>query len=73
MTMNTKQVGQTDIKVTALSFGGASIGNLGGVVSDADATAVLDHAWAAGIRYFDTAPLATRERDGRGRHGPRRQ
>ena len=56
MTMKTKQVGSTDLEVTELSFGGASIGNLGGIVTDADATAVLDHAWAAGIRYFDTAP-----------------
>jgi D-threo-aldose 1-dehydrogenase len=56
MRMTTKQVGQTGLKVTELSFGGASIGNLGGIVTDTDATAVLDHAWAAGIRYFDTAP-----------------
>lgn len=56
MTMKTKQVGSTDLEVTELSFGGASIGNLGGIVTDADAMAVLDHAWAAGMRYFDTAP-----------------
>lgn len=56
MIMELRRVGSTDVSVTKLSFGGASIGNLGGVVSDADAIAVLDHAWKAGIRYFDTAP-----------------
>ncbi len=52
----TNRVGKTDISVTSLSLGGASLGNLGGVVSDKDVTAVLEHAWSAGIRYFDTAP-----------------
>ena len=56
MNIITKPVGQTDVSVTSLSFGCASIGNLGGVVRDADATAVMQHAWDAGIRYFDTAP-----------------
>ncbi|WP_116131027.1 aldo/keto reductase [Tropicimonas sp. IMCC34043] len=54
--MKRNRIGQTDVHVTALSFGGASIGNLGGVVSEDDARAVLQHAWDAGIRYFDTAP-----------------
>lgn len=52
----TNRVGQTDLRVTKLSFGASSIGNLGQVVSDAAATAVLEHAWRSGIRYFDTAP-----------------
>jgi D-threo-aldose 1-dehydrogenase len=56
MTLQNKQVGKTGVSVTSLSLGGASLGNLGGVVSDEDAIAVLDHAWSAGIRYFDTAP-----------------
>lgn len=56
MHFDKRQVGKTDVSVTSLSFGGASIGNLGGVVRDADAAAVLDYAWQAGIRYFDTAP-----------------
>ncbi|WP_245625520.1 aldo/keto reductase [Ahrensia marina] len=56
MKIETKPVGKTGISVTSLSFGGASIGNLGGIVSDDDASAVLDYAWQSGIRYFDTAP-----------------
>ncbi|MFZ3585075.1 aldo/keto reductase [Loktanella sp. DJP18] len=54
--MKRNRIGQTDVKVTALSLGGASLGNLGSVISDDDARAVMQHAWTAGIRYFDTAP-----------------
>lgn len=50
------QVGTTDVSVTSLSFGCSSIGNMGRVVEDDAVTAVLDHAWTSGIRYFDTAP-----------------
>jgi D-threo-aldose 1-dehydrogenase len=60
-----------------LGFGGANIGNLFAAMSDEQARAVLEAAWDAGIRYFDTAPhyglglserrlgafLATRPRD----------
>lgn len=56
MTFATRRVGQTDLRVTAVSLGGASLGNLGYEVSDADAVAVMEHAWSQGIRYFDTAP-----------------
>jgi D-threo-aldose 1-dehydrogenase len=43
--------------VTGLGLGCAPIGNLFSGVSDADASATVDAAWDAGIRYFDTAPL----------------
>ncbi|MEE2945760.1 MAG: aldo/keto reductase [Pseudomonadota bacterium] len=56
MNMEVRKVGQTDLSVTSLSFGASSIGNMGQVVSDQAATDVLEHAWKAGIRYFDTAP-----------------
>ena len=39
-----------------LGFGAASIGNLYRAQSDADADAVVEAAWQAGMRYFDTAP-----------------
>ncbi|TPW27415.1 aldo/keto reductase [Pararhizobium mangrovi] len=54
--MKTNRIGRTDIEVTDVSFGGASIGNLYREVDDDDAHAVLQTAWDAGIRYFDTAP-----------------
>jgi D-threo-aldose 1-dehydrogenase len=39
-----------------LGMGGAPLGNLFEVVSEADAQASLQAAWHAGIRHFDTAP-----------------
>jgi D-threo-aldose 1-dehydrogenase len=45
------------VRVTRLGFGSAEIGGLYRPVGDADALAVLHHAWESGIRYFDTAPL----------------
>jgi D-threo-aldose 1-dehydrogenase len=45
------------IKFTELGFGAAPLGNLFRPMTNADAQAVLDAAWTAGIRYFDTAPL----------------
>ncbi|WP_323768948.1 aldo/keto reductase [Marinovum sp.] len=54
--MKWKQVGTTEARVTEVSFGTASIGNLYREVDDAGAAEVLDAAWAGGLRYFDTAP-----------------
>lgn len=60
--METRPIGRTGLKVTSVSFGCASIGNLYRRVSDADARTVLDLAWQNGIRYFDTAPFYGRGR-----------
>ncbi len=54
--MRLNRIGNTDVRVTELSFGCASIGNLYRATTDDDAQNVLQHAWDAGIRYFDTAP-----------------
>lgn len=54
--MKTNPIGRTGIRVTAISFGCASIGNLYRPVTDDAAQTVLQAAWDAGIRYFDTAP-----------------
>lgn len=54
--MKTRRIGKSRVEVTEVSFGCASIGNLYREVSDEDAQAVLQTAWVAGIRYFDTAP-----------------
>ncbi len=40
----------------ALGYGAANVGNLFRPLSDEEAWAVLEAAWDAGIRYFDTAP-----------------
>jgi D-threo-aldose 1-dehydrogenase len=39
-----------------LAFGAAPLGNLFAELSEDDAFAVLEDAWAAGVRSFDTAP-----------------
>jgi D-threo-aldose 1-dehydrogenase len=44
------------VEVTELGFGAAPIGNLYREVSAAEARDAVDAAWAAGVRYFDTAP-----------------
>jgi D-threo-aldose 1-dehydrogenase len=42
--------------LTELGFGAAQLGNLSRETSDEDADGAVEAAWAAGIRYFDTAP-----------------
>ncbi|WP_327233146.1 aldo/keto reductase [Streptomyces sp. NBC_01317] len=49
-------LGHSAVQVTGLSFGAAGIGNLYSPVEPDQATAAVDAAWDAGIRYFDTAP-----------------
>ncbi|WP_405652379.1 aldo/keto reductase [Streptomyces sp. RK9] len=51
-----RTLGRSGVKVSALSFGGAGIGNLYSPVSDDDAACAIGSAWDAGLRYFDTAP-----------------
>ncbi|HEY0649720.1 aldo/keto reductase [Phenylobacterium sp.] len=47
----------TPLPFTRLGFGGAPLGNLGEVLDEARAEAVVEAAWDTGLRYFDTAPL----------------
>lgn len=42
---------------TELGFGTAPLGNLYRAITDDEAQAILNRAWDAGVRYFDTAPL----------------
>jgi D-threo-aldose 1-dehydrogenase len=49
-------LGHSPVFVTELSLGGGAIGNLFSEVTDQDARAAVDAAWAGGIRTFDTAP-----------------
>lgn len=50
------RLGHSAVAVTRLSLGAAAIGNLFTPVTDEAATATVDAAWDAGVRYFDTAP-----------------
>jgi D-threo-aldose 1-dehydrogenase len=45
------------IELPRVGLGGGPLGNYLHPISDAQAQAVLDTAWDAGIRYFDTAPF----------------
>jgi D-threo-aldose 1-dehydrogenase len=51
-----RQIGKTNVKVSAVSLGCSGIANLYVEVSEQNATALLDYAWQRGIRYFDAAP-----------------
>jgi D-threo-aldose 1-dehydrogenase len=51
------RIGTTDVEITRLGFGSASIGGLFGSVDDGAASRTVDRAWDLGIRYFDVAPL----------------
>jgi D-threo-aldose 1-dehydrogenase len=42
--------------VTSLGLGCAQLGNLYVEVSDGQAASIVDAAWAAGVRFYDTAP-----------------
>jgi len=50
-------LGRTAVQVTRLGLGCAPLGNLYRPITDAAARATVDAAWAAGLRWFDTAPL----------------
>ena len=50
------RIGRTDVEVTRLGFGSASIGGLFRAVNDDQAIATVEHAWDLGIRSFDVAP-----------------
>lgn len=51
------RLGDGGIRFSRLGFGAAPIGNLYRAVPDDEARAVLEAAWATGVRYYDTAPL----------------
>ncbi|GCE02422.1 oxidoreductase [Embleya hyalina] len=56
MVVKWRVVGGTDVLVSEVGLGAAPLGNLGSPIDDETAGAIVDAAWRAGIRYFDTAP-----------------
>ncbi|MER5641413.1 aldo/keto reductase [Kitasatospora sp. NPDC002227] len=54
--MRRTPLGRSSTAVTRLSLGAAALGNLFTPVSDEDAAAAVEAAWACGVRSFDTAP-----------------
>ncbi len=53
----TRPVGRTALDLTVLGFGCGPLGNMFERIPEDRATATLDAAYAAGMRYFDVAPL----------------
>ncbi|MFJ9380903.1 aldo/keto reductase [Streptomyces sp. NPDC101455] len=51
-----RNIANTLVDVTGLGFGASVIANLYRVTPVEDASAAVEAAWDAGIRYFDTAP-----------------
>jgi D-threo-aldose 1-dehydrogenase len=56
-TLTSRPLGRTGLTLTELGFGGAPLGNLFAPVTDTAARRAVQVAFAAGVRYFDTAPL----------------
>jgi D-threo-aldose 1-dehydrogenase len=51
-----RQIGTTSLHVTQLGLGGASLGDMRETIAEAQASATIEAAYAAGIGYFDTSP-----------------
>ena len=51
-----RQIGHTGLHVTELGLGCATLGGRQIAVARAAAEEIVDAAWAAGVRYVDTAP-----------------
>lgn len=54
--MRRNRLGNSDVQVTELGFGGGPLGGLFAPLDDETAGEALEAAWASGIRYFDTSP-----------------
>lgn len=52
-----RQFGRVDLQVTAFSFGTAPLGNIFRPIPEAEAQGMLEAAWDAGVRFYDTAPM----------------
>ncbi|MEU9671557.1 aldo/keto reductase [Streptomyces bobili] len=74
--MRKQRISHTAVELTELGFGASGLGNLYRTTPAEDATAAVEAAWEAGIRYFDTAPhyglgLSERRLGAALRHRPR--
>ena len=53
----TRSIGRSGVEVTQLGFGGGALGPSRAQLAEDDAAAALEHAWACGVRFYDTAPF----------------
>lgn len=49
--------GRVDLEVTAFGFGTAPIGNIFREINEETSDAMIQEAWDAGVRYYDTAAM----------------
>jgi D-threo-aldose 1-dehydrogenase len=56
-TRETRQLGRTQLRVTTLGLGTATMGGSRFVVTPDDRNGIVTAAWDAGVRYVDTAPF----------------
>ena len=52
-----RRLGRSSVEVTQFGLGGAAFGSIYSAVSDQAVAEAIEAAYAAGVRYFDTAPL----------------
>jgi D-threo-aldose 1-dehydrogenase len=52
-----RKFGRVDLEATAFAFGTAPIGNFLKPISEAESQAMIETAWNAGVRFYDTAPM----------------
>ena len=52
-----KTLGKSDIKISPIGFGGATLADLNTKLDDIECYKTLEKAFNSGINYFDTAPL----------------
>lgn len=57
MAIKQRRFGRSGLTVTDMGFGAAPIGNFLKVIPEEVSQALVERAWMAGMRYFDTAPL----------------
>lgn len=54
--ISTRKFGRLGFDITDMGFGAAPIGNFLQPIPESETEAMIDRAWEAGMRYFDTAP-----------------
>lgn len=52
-----RKFGRVELEVTSFGFGTAPVGNIFREIDEATSDAMFQHAWDAGVRYYDTAPM----------------
>jgi D-threo-aldose 1-dehydrogenase len=57
MELDRKTLGRSQLKLSVLGFGGTGLGNMYVAMSERSVIDTLSAAYAAGMRYYDTAPL----------------